>query len=104
MFFGTVAIQGAPATDGVEVSAWVSGFTPPLGIARVSSDGTYLIEVPQYGMESFNGKTIGFKIGSVSAVQSGIWEEGRNIQLNLSKSTGVPSTPVVVQPITGSSR
>ena len=73
LFTGTVTLNGATAPEGTVVEAWVADFSEPVATTTVK-DGQYVVSVFQYGKRSFAGKTITFKIGGISAEQTGTWE------------------------------
>jgi hypothetical protein len=73
VFAGTASIGGQPASDGVEITAWVEGFSEPVGEGVVSL-GSYSLKVFQFGTTSFSGRTITFKIGESVAAETGTWQ------------------------------
>jgi hypothetical protein len=73
VFAGSASIGGQPAPDGMEVTAWVDGFSKPVGEGVVSL-GSYNLKVFQFGTTSFSGRTITFKIGESAASETGIWQ------------------------------
>ncbi len=81
-FVGTVTIDGVIAPDGTVVTVWIQEFSAPVDQAVVS-DGSYLIQVPQYGSASFAGKTVTFKVGSLNARETAIWMSLSVDELNL---------------------
>ena len=85
-FVGTVIIDGVTAPDGTVVSAWITGFSEPVDDAVVSA-GSYVIQVPQYGNASFNGKTVTFKVGALEALETAVWHSGDLDELNLTASS-----------------
>ena len=85
VFVGTVTIGGVTAPDGTAVAAWIQGFSQPVGEGVVSG-GSYVIQIPQYGATSFNGKTITFKIGAYNALETFVWQSGDGDELNLTSS------------------
>jgi hypothetical protein len=73
VFAGSASIGGQPAPDGMEVTAWVEGFSEPVGEGVVSL-GSYNLKVFQFGTTSFSGSTITFKIGESAASETGTWQ------------------------------
>ena len=85
-FVGTATIDGISAPDGTVVSAWIQGFSESVGEGVVSG-GSFVVQISQYGNESFNGKTITFKVGVHDAQQTAVWGSGQADELNLSASS-----------------
>ncbi len=75
VFVGGVTIDGAPAPDGTEVSVWLKQFASPLATAT-SVDGDYSVLASQFGIESFGGRRVIFKINGEDSGESAIWEKG----------------------------
>ena len=75
MFVGTVSIDFFPAMDGAEVTLWTDGYSEPLAKSRVS-DGTYTLLVPQYGFNSFEGRSLLFKVDNLTAEPTASWSAG----------------------------
>ena len=75
VFVGSVTIDGQVAVDGTEVSAWVSDYSSAVGLSNVAN-GSYVMNVSQYGTASFSGMTLIFKIGSVETALTSTWETG----------------------------
>ena len=82
VFVGSVTVNGQVASDGAEVSAWVSEFRSPVGKGTVS-DGSYVMNVSQYGIAAFAGKTLTFKIDGVETMQTATWATGGATVLDL---------------------
>ena len=85
LFTGTAIENGLLAADGTLVTAYVADFQEPVGEGAVS-DGVYVLRVFQYGSESFNGKTVTFKIGDLAANETAVWETFGATELNLTAS------------------
>ena len=83
VFVGSVKVGGQAASDGTQVSAWVSEYSSPVGEGTVS-DGSYVMSISQYGSSSFAGKTLTFQIGDTEAGQTSKWETGGATALDLS--------------------
>ena len=75
VFVGGVTINGAPAPDGTEVSVWLKQFASPLATGT-SVDGNYSVLASQFGIASFGGRTVIFKINGEDSGESAIWEKG----------------------------
>ena len=82
VFVGSVTIDGQVAVDGTEVSAWVSDYSSAVGLSNVAN-GSYVMNVSQYGTASFSGMTLIFKIGSVETALTSTWETGGATVLDL---------------------
>ena len=83
VFVGGVTIDGAPAPDGTEVSVWLKQFASPLATAT-SVDGDYSVLASQFGIESFGGRRVIFKINGEDSGESAIWEKGGATSLEVS--------------------
>ena len=77
-----MTINGVAAPDGTAVTAWVAGFSEPVA-SGVVSGGIYNFNVFQFGPESFSGKTITFKIGSLTANETAKWQSFGADEVNL---------------------
>jgi hypothetical protein len=60
----------------------VSDYTSAVGTGTVAN-GSYVMNIPQYGTESFAGKTLTCKIESNDTWQTATWLKGRAIVLDL---------------------
>ena len=85
IFIGTVTFDGAPAQDGLTVSAWAGGVR--LAVSTVSN-GSYNLGVPLP-----SNITLTFKVDDHTAHQTVTWEAGAESVLNLSTSSGGSSPP-----------
>jgi hypothetical protein len=64
------------------VTAWIDLFGEPVGQGTVSG-GAYALTVPQYGGQSFAGRTLTFKLGGLDASETGVWKQGGGDELTL---------------------
>ncbi|MCH7606057.1 MAG: hypothetical protein IH962_02775 [Chloroflexi bacterium] len=94
VFGGTATVNGVPAPDGTEVTAWIDG--NQVGSAEVSN-GAYAFSLVQPPGETFGGKEISFKIGDADAGQTAIWQTDGGGELDLS-ATGVQEPAPVTKP------
>lgn len=80
-FRGTVMLDGATVADGIEITAIINGdeYTTETPSDYGASTYVLLIEASYDA-----GTEITFKIGNRIADQTGSWEMGGNIELNLS--------------------
>jgi hypothetical protein len=93
-FHGTVRLNGADVPDGTVIKAIIDGdeyttTTPALVDGDpVYGASTYALKiVPVAGAAYAEGAPIIFMIGAYTAIQTGSWETGGNIVLNLSASS-----------------
>jgi hypothetical protein len=87
-FHGTVKLNGANVADGIVITAIISGDEFTTETPAVYGASTYAIKiVPSQSAAYSEGAIISFKIGNYTANQTGSWETGGNIELNLTAST-----------------
>ena len=109
-FYGTVKVDGVNVPAGTLVAAWIGGMKyAETIVSTFSGDTVYSLNVPGDDpatpgiIEGGNpGDTILFTIGSNPADQTGTWQSGANVQLNLSRAGApVPAsiTVEVVPPV-----
>jgi len=87
-FHGTVQASGANVADGTVITATIGNDT----YTTTTSDSTYRVVITQPEGKSYDGQTVTFKIGIDTAKETGTWQMGGNVALNLTKGTG-PITP-----------
>jgi hypothetical protein len=87
----TASVDGAPASDGTVVTAWIDGNEVGSGIV---ADGVAVLVIS--GDASFTGKTISFKVGNLDAKETDTWEQGGHVnpELTISASSTMEATPV----------
>ena len=85
VFAGTASVNGAPASEGTVITAYVISFQDPVGEGVVSG-GIYNLFVFQYGSGSFTGKTITFKVGQFTANETAVWQSFGADEVNLNAS------------------
>ena len=78
-------MNGAPASEGTVITAYVISFQDPVG-EGVGSGGIYNLFVFQYGSGSFTGKTITFKVGQFTANETAVWQSFGADEVNLNAS------------------
>jgi len=86
-FHGTVQVNGANVADGTVITATIGNDT----YTTTTSDSTYRVVITQPDGKSYDGLAVTFKIGSDTVSQTGTWQMGGNVALNLTKGT-TPST------------
>jgi len=85
-FHGTVKLNGANVADGTIIKAIIDGDEYTTTTPAVYGPSTYALKiVPAVGYAE--GTAITFMIGAYTATQTGSWETGGNIELNLTAST-----------------
>jgi hypothetical protein len=82
-FYGTVQVSGANVADGTVITATIGNDT----YTTTTSASTYRVVIAQPEGKSYEGLTATFKIGSDTAGQTGTWQMGGNVALNLTKGT-----------------
>ncbi|PKB63459.1 MAG: hypothetical protein BZY80_07240 [SAR202 cluster bacterium Io17-Chloro-G2] len=94
----TANVDGAPASNGTVVTAWIDG--NEVGSGEVT-DGVAILIIS--GDASFTGKTISFKIGDFDAAETDTWEQGGHVNPELTisatsamEATAVPPTAMMV--------
>jgi len=82
----TANVDGAPASNGTVVTAWIDG--SEVGSGEVT-DGVAILVIS--GDASFTGKTISFKIGNLDSEDTDTWEQGGHLdpELTISASSEV---------------
>ena len=87
----TASVDGAPASDGTVITAWIDGNEVGSGVV---ADGTAVLVIS--GDASFTGKTISFKVGNLDAKETDTWEQGGHVnpELTISASSTMEATPV----------
>ena len=93
VFGGTATVDGAPAADGLTVTAWIDG-------AQVASapvaGGSYAITIAQPPGENYGGKEVSFMVGDAGASETGTWEGSGGGELNLNASSSMVLGAAVV--------
>ena len=102
-FYGTVEVDGANVPGGTIISAWIDGVQYAQGTTSFyAGDSVYGIDVPGDHPDTpekdggVDGDTITFRIGDLGADQTGTWNGGSNVQLNLTAGTPVERGSITV--------
>ena len=82
-FHGTVQVSGANVADGTVITATIGNDT----YTTTTSNSTYRVVIAQPEGKSYDGLTATFKIGSDTAKETGTWQMGGNVAINLTKGT-----------------
>ena len=94
-FWGTVKINGANVADGTVITAWIGAANCANdSVITFEGDTVYNLDVPAVDAEHPNCGTTGamvtFKIGEVTADQTGTWNGGTNLELPLTATVNYP--------------
>ncbi len=83
-FHGTVMLDGASVVDGIEIIATIGEDTYSTTTPSDYGDSTYLIQIsPPSGTSYDTGTAVTFKVNNRDVAQTGSWETGGNIELDL---------------------
>ena len=87
-FAGIVKLDGADVPDGTVITATIEGdeysTTTPTGYG--ASTYAIAIQMPS-GKHYPNGTEVAFEVNGYASAQTGIWQAGQNIRLDLTAST-----------------
>jgi len=86
-FHGTVQVNGANVADGTVITAKIGNDTYTATTTTAAGASTYRVVIAQPEGKSYDGLTVTFMIGSATAGQTGTWQMGGNVALNLTKGT-----------------
>ena len=84
--WGIVTINGVAAPDGIEVTAWIEGVQYA---ATTTQQSYYALDVPGDDPDTAEkdgglpGETVTFQVGEHMVDQSGTWQSGNSVQLDL---------------------
>ena len=100
-FYGMVKLNNANVTDGTLIEAVVNGKVIAQTYSQMyQGDSVYTLSVPGDDPSTptsdgaKEGDVISFKIGGITAGQSGVWHSATNVELDLSADSSVtPNTP-----------
>jgi hypothetical protein len=90
-FFGTATVDGRPAPDGTTVTAFVG--TNACGTGTVMG-GAYTVDVASASTRSgcgTDGATVTFQVGTARATQTGTFQTGAFVSLNLTAQAATPT-------------
>ncbi len=90
-FYGTVLVNGVNVQENFPISAWINGVQYAVNYTVLyGGESVYSISVPGDDLSTTgiieggtHGQTIVFKIDQLSALQTGTWQSGLNLELNL---------------------
>jgi len=86
-FNGTVMLNGANVADGIIVTATIEGDEYSTTTSSAYGNSRYSIQISEPSGKSYPGNTVTFAIGGNTAQETGTWQRGANILLNLTVST-----------------
>ena len=86
-FHGTALVNGQNVADGTVITATIGNDTYTATTTTAAGASTYRIVIAQPEGKSYDGLTVTFMIGSATAGQTGTWQMGGNVALNLTKGT-----------------
>jgi hypothetical protein len=93
-FHGTVQLDNTTVPDNTIITAIIEGDTYTTSTPSVYGNSTYAITiVPTGNVTYMDGTPVTFLIGSYQAQETGTWETGLNLVLNLTASSVAPPTP-----------
>ena len=90
---GTAQIDGVNVAVGTVITATIDGDTYTATTPSAYGASTYLVSITQPDGKSYAGKTVTFKIGADTALETATWEQGGNLVLNLTKGVAPTPTP-----------
>jgi len=89
-FHGTAQVNGANVVDGTIVTATIGNDT----FTTTTTNSAYRVTIAQAEGKSYAGQTVTFMIGSNTVSQTGVWQMGGNVALNLTSGATPTATPV----------
>jgi hypothetical protein len=102
-FYGTVKVNGENVAVGVSVTATINGVQYAYAATQLyQGDTVYTLDVPGDDLGTtiieggVSGDTVVFKVNGITALETGTWQSGTNIKLNLT----IDSLPMLYLPIT----
>ena len=88
-FHGTALVNGQNVADGTVITATIGNDTYTATTTTAAGASTYRIVIAQPEGKSYAGLSVTFMIGSATAGQTGTWQMGGNVAINLTKGTPV---------------
>ena len=86
-FVGSVTVDGAPAADGTQITAYLDGVPDSVAETTVT-DGRYVIKIVQRSSTPFADRKVTFKIGGRDGSPTAVWTTGAADELNLVVGSG----------------
>jgi len=97
-FAGTVTVDGAPAADGTQVTAFLEGVPDSVAGATVSG-GSYNLKIVQRSTTLFADRKVTFKIGGKDSSTTAVWSSGEATELNLLVGSEAPAAVETAPPV-----
>jgi hypothetical protein len=91
-FYGTVQVNGVDASAGTEIQALIDGNVTATTTTTASS--TYALTIAQPEGVSYGNKTVTFTVDGNAVAQTGAWEAGGNVKVDLTLGEGGGTGPV----------
>ena len=88
-FAGTVTIDGAPAAEGTQVTAFLEGVPDSVAGGTVKN-GLYNLKIVQRSSTLFADRKVTFKIGGKDSSTTSVWTSGEATELNIVVGKGIP--------------
>ena len=93
-FYGNVTLDGEQVAANTTITALVERDTYTTFTSSYTGNSTYAITIdPPPGVFYDNGTVVAFKVGNYTANETGSWETGGYVELNLGASTAPAPTP-----------
>ncbi len=88
-FYGEVSLDSAGVPDGTIISVVIEGNTYEATTPAEGYDASwYAIVISEPVGQSYEGKTVSFRIGDNDAAQTGKWNVGGNTRIDLTATAG----------------
>lgn len=97
-FAGTVTIDGAPAAEGTQVTAFLEGVPESVAGATVK-DGLYNIKIVQRTSTLFADRKVTFKVAGKDSTTTAVWSSGEATELNLVVGADSPAAVDAPPPV-----
>ena len=97
-FVGTVTVDGAPAADGTQVTAYLDGVPDSVAGTTVTG-GRYVIKIVQRSSTLFADRKVTFKIGGRDGSPTAVWTSGAADELDLVVGSDAPPAVDAPPPI-----
>jgi len=104
-FYGTVKLNSANVADGTLVQAFIGSLVVAQGYTQMfQGDSYYALDVPSDDSATpaidggREGDTIAFKVGGITAHETGTWHSGTDVQLNLTVTSAATPVPPQATP------
>jgi len=89
-FAGTVTIEGVPAAEGTQITAFLEGVPESVAGATVKN-GLYNIKIVQRTSTLFADRKVTFKVAGKDSTTTAVWTSGEATELNLVVGAAAPA-------------